>query len=147
VHEGGLGVGGSSGSGQAGGQTAAGACAPGLVCVPLEFEFTGRFLRLADFFHRLKRFVRVAGNRIDVKGRLLTIDTVKLTSDVAAFPGIKAEVSATVYLAPPQQGATAGATPSGPAQTRQASTGGGSDNNVPEATPVSPAAPGVAATP
>jgi hypothetical protein len=87
--------------------------APGLVSVPLDFEFTGSFFHLADFFHRMKRFVRVANNRIVVQGRLMTINS--FSFDSSAFPQIKAQVSATVYLAPKAQGISAGATPQGPA--------------------------------
>jgi len=157
----GLPVGGGP-SAQSGAPGTSSSCAIGLVCVPLEFEFKGRFFRLADFFHRLKRFVRVANDRIEVRGRLLTIDTVKLSSDATSFPGIKAEVSATVYLAPPIEGATAGATPSGPAQTQPAASQSGSPSapqsgspsapqggsqSAPSTTPVSPAAPTATATP
>ena len=101
-----------------GGQAPAAAgsgCAPGLECVPLEFEFSGGFFELADFFHRLKRFVRVANDQIVVRGRLLTIDSFKFSSEQDSFPALKAEVSATVYLVPKAEGTTAGATPSGPA--------------------------------
>jgi hypothetical protein len=87
--------------------------APGLESVPLDFEFTGSFFRMADFFHRMKRFVKVANDRIVIRGRLMTIDS--FTFDSAAFPEIKAQVSATVYLAPKAQGVEAGASAQGPA--------------------------------
>ncbi len=148
--QGGLPVGGGA-SPQSGAPGTGSSCAAGLVCVPLQFEFKGRFFRLADFFHRLKRFVRVANDRIEVRGRLLTIDTVKLSSDAMSFPGIKAEVSATVYLAPPAEGTTAGATPSGPAKTQPAASPSGSQSapsqSAPSAPPISPAAPTATATP
>jgi hypothetical protein len=89
--------------------------APGLESVPLDFEFDGSFFDLADFFHRMKRFVKVANDKIVIRGRLMTIDS--FTFDSAAFPQIKAQVSATVYLAPKAQGVDAGATPQGPAAT------------------------------
>ena len=108
---------GSTDSKAGGGPPAADAsgCAAGLKCVPLQFEFSGGFFDLADFFHRLKRFVHVANDRIQVQGRLLTIDNFKFSSDQESFPALKAEVTATVYLAPKSEGATAGATPAGPA--------------------------------
>jgi hypothetical protein len=109
---GGLPVGGGGPSGPAG--AAGGTCAPGLECVPLEFEFEGRFFNLADFFHRLKRFVAVANDKVLVDGRLLTIDGLKFSSG-EIFPRLKAEITATVYLAPKSEGVTAGATPQGPA--------------------------------
>ncbi len=108
----------------AAGQPAGGAAAstsgtPGLDSVPLEFSFSGSFFDLADFFHRMKRFVRVANEKIKVDGRLMTIDG--LTFESSAFPTIKAEVRATVYLSPKEQGATAGATSQGPSTATPAS--------------------------
>jgi Tfp pilus assembly protein PilO len=96
----------------------AGGCAPGLECVPLELSFSGRFFDLADFFHELKRFVRVTNNRLEVRGRLLTVEKLKFSSD--EFPTIKAEMTAVAYLSPQAEGATAGAAPQGPAQTTPA---------------------------
>ena len=86
---------------------------PGLDAVPLQFTFRGSFFDLADFFHRMKRFVRVVNDRVDVSGRLMTIEGVNFTS--TSFPKLEAQVSAKVYLAPKTQGATAGANPTGPA--------------------------------
>jgi hypothetical protein len=97
----------------------AGTAAPGLESVPLDFEFSGSFFDLADFFHRMKRFVKVANDKIVIRGRLMTIDT--FTFDSSSFPQIKAQVSATVYLAPKAQGVDAGATTQGPASTSPAS--------------------------
>lgn len=93
----------------------AGAAPAGLDRVTLELEFEGHFFRLADFFHDLKRFVRAANNRIEVRGRLLTVESLNFLSDPAIFPRLRAEVGATIYLAPQAQGTTAGATPQGPA--------------------------------
>jgi hypothetical protein len=104
--------------------TGAGA-APGLDRVTLELEFEGSFFRLADFFHDLKRFVRAANNRIEVRGRLLTVESLNFLSDPAIFPRLRAELGATIYLAPQAQGTTAGATPQGPAPA-SAPTGGAS---------------------
>jgi hypothetical protein len=84
-----------------------------LETVPLDFQFDGSFFDLADFFHRMKRFVRVANDQIVVRGRLLTIDSFSFDS-ADNFPSLKASVHATVYLAPKAQGVSAGASPSGP---------------------------------
>ncbi len=81
--------------------------------MPLEFSFRGSFFDLTDFFHRLKRFVRVANERVLVRGRLMTVDSFTFTSG-DSFPQLTAEVKATVYLAPKAEGAVAGATPQGP---------------------------------
>jgi len=64
--------------------------------------------------------VRVANDRVQVDGRLMKIDG--FTFDSTKFPTITAEVTATVYLAPKTQGATAGATPQGPASTTTTAT-------------------------
>ena len=100
-----------------GGAAATGSGAPGLESVPLEFQFDGSFFDLADFFHKLKRFVHVANDDLKVRGRLLTIDNLTFSSDPKAFPSLKADVKATVWLAPKAEGATAGAGPAGPQAT------------------------------
>jgi hypothetical protein len=97
--------------------TVTGAPVPGLDTVGLELEFTGNFLDLSDFFHRIKRFVELDGNRLEVGGRLLSIDAVEFQSESDLFPRITATLTATAYLAPEIGGATAGATPGGPAVT------------------------------
>jgi Tfp pilus assembly protein PilO len=121
-----------------GGATAAGSGAAatstaGLETVPLELEFVGDFFNLADFFHDVKRFVRVAGTNVVVGGRLITIESVSYSSDQTIFPKIKAELTATIYLSPKVEGTTAGATPEGPPAT------------TPASTPTDPAAPAPAA--
>ena len=126
------------GTASAGGsQGAGGAAAPGLETVPLELEFNGNFFKLADFFHRLKRFVRVANERVLVRGRLLTIDTLKFSSDPEIFPKLKAEITATAYLSPKAGGTTAGATPQGPAGPVPAG-GSGSTAGSPTTPPTTP---------
>lgn len=138
AREGGLPVGG--GSAAAGGSQSSGATpAPGLETVPLELEFNGNFFKLADFFHRLKRFVQVANDRVLVRGRLLTIDNLKFSSDPQVFPKLKAEITATVYLSPKAGGTTAGATPQGPSGTVPAGASGApasAPTTPPPSTPV-----------
>jgi Tfp pilus assembly protein PilO len=100
--------------------------ATALDTVTLTFNFTGSYFDLADFFHRLKRFVYVANNQIFVRGRLMTIDTLAfapgvVSSGTASTSGhLTATVGATVYLSPQATGTTGGATPTGP----QGTTGG-----------------------
>ena len=94
----------------------------GLETVPLTLEFEGDFFNLADFFHDVKRFVRVANQDVLVSGRLLTVEGVSWASDAENFPRLTATVTATVYLSPQAQGVTAGATPQGPAPTTPAGT-------------------------
>jgi type II secretory pathway component PulM len=89
--------------------------------VPLTFSFKGSFYGLADFFHRVKRFVQVAGDDIEISGRLLTIDKLTLAAETN-FPNVEAELGATAYLTPKAEGATGGATASGPAAPASGST-------------------------
>jgi len=115
----------------------------GLETVPLELEFVGNFFNLADFFHDIKRFVRVANNNVLVSGRLITVDSVRFASEPELFPRIRAEVTATVYLSPKTEGTTAGATPEGPA----APAAPGTDTTPTTTPPSSSPAPTATATP
>jgi Tfp pilus assembly protein PilO len=138
---GGLPVGGGTATGGAGEAAASGPA--GLETVPLELEFVGNFFSLADFFHDIKRFVRVANQNVVVSGRLITVDGVRFSSATDLFPRITAEVTATVYLSPKAQGATAGATPAGPPATP-----GTQPTPASEAAPATPTpAPTATATP
>jgi Tfp pilus assembly protein PilO len=139
---GGLPIGGGAGAPGA----PAAAAAPALDTVPLEMEFIGNFFNLADFFHDIKRFVHVANTNVVVSGRLVTIDGVKYSSDPQLFPRIKAEVTATVYLSPKAQGATAGATTTGPAPATGA-TPTPASTTTPSTTPSTSPAPTAVATP
>jgi hypothetical protein len=131
---------GSSGStGSSTAPTTGSAPPPGLETVPLDLEFEGNFFNLADFFHKLKRMVYVKGNNVAVSGRLMTIDSIKYSSDPDLFPKIKAALTATVFLSPQTQGTTAGASPSGPAApstTPAAAPSGTSSPPAATATPV-----------
>jgi Tfp pilus assembly protein PilO len=82
--------------------------------IPLDFEFSGNYFELAQFFHRMKRFVRVSNDRILIRGRLMTLNTFSFETDQDTGL-LKATVHATVYLTPKDQGASAGATQQGPA--------------------------------
>jgi hypothetical protein len=141
--EGGLPVGGGAAGGTA--APAAPTAPAGLETVPLSLQFEGNFFKLADFFHELKRFVRVANNDVLVSGRLISVDGVSWASDPEIFPAVRAEVTATVYLSPLTQGVTAGATPAGPAPTTP--TTPAESTPAPAPAPVPAAAPTATATP
>ena len=115
--------------------------APGLESIPLDFTFKGTYFDLADFLHRMKRFVKVVNDDIIVRGRLITVDSLNWKADAEDWPALTAEVHATVYLAPKAQGVSAGATPQGP---------GATPAPTPAATPApqqpAPATPAPAAT-
>jgi Tfp pilus assembly protein PilO len=80
--------------------------------IPVELTFDGRFFALSDLFRTVQRFVQVADGRLDVHGRLIRID--EFSFDSSAFPNITAQISATIYAAPANEGPTGGATPVGP---------------------------------
>jgi Tfp pilus assembly protein PilO len=82
---------------------------------PFTFTFQGNFFHLADFFHRLERFVVATNKRVSVSGRLMTLNSINLGAASQGFPQISATISATTYLVPQSEGLTAGATPAGPA--------------------------------
>jgi hypothetical protein len=136
----GLPIGGGDASGATAGSGGSGV--PGLDTVPLDFEFQGSFFDLADFFHRMKRFVHVVNDRILVRGRLMTIDTVSFKSG-DQFPRLTADFHATVYLSPKDEGVTVGATPDGPAGARPA---GGSTGAPSSSQPAAQAPPTAAVT-
>lgn len=138
--EGGLPVGG--GAGAAGATTATGAAAPaGLETVPLELQFVGDFFGLADFFHDVKRFVRLANQDVAVGGRLITIEGFRWTSDPEIFPRLQVEMTATIYLSPKAQGTTAGATPFGPGPSTSQSPTPAEGAPAPAAPPTATATP------
>jgi Tfp pilus assembly protein PilO len=112
----------------------------GLETVPLELEFQGNFFNLADFFHRVKRFVSLTNDNVVVSGRLVTVEGIRWSSDEAIFPKIRAEITATVYLSPKSQGVTAGATPTGPSTTTPAGTTP-TDGTTPTSAPTATATP------
>ncbi|MDX6584242.1 MAG: hypothetical protein QOI10_3426 [Solirubrobacterales bacterium] len=87
----------------------------GLPVMPYSLSFDGGFFQIADFFGRVDDMVNTHGEAVSVDGRLLTIDGFDLTAGPAGFPQLTADVTATSYLTPVDQGITAGATPTGPA--------------------------------
>jgi hypothetical protein len=93
--------------------------------MPYNLAFSGSFFDIADFLHSLDGLVHTRHGDVSVSGRLLTVDgfslsTAEASSDTAgstapgALKGLEANLAVTTYLAPPDQGVTGGATPSGP---------------------------------
>jgi hypothetical protein len=88
--------------------------AAGFPTMPFSFTFTGDFFHMSDFVGRLERFLVVRNRRLLVRGRFMTIDGIALTAAPDGFPRIQANVAATAYLLPTDQGLTNGATATGP---------------------------------
>jgi Tfp pilus assembly protein PilO len=80
--------------------------------IPVELTFDGRFFALSDMFDSIQRFVELADGKLEVHGRLIRID--EFSFDSAEFPNITAQIKATIYAAPANEGPTGGATPVGP---------------------------------
>jgi Tfp pilus assembly protein PilO len=97
----------------------------GLPVMPYDMTFTGSFFQIADFMQRLDGLVHVRKGTADVRGRLLTVNSFTLgpAGDGSTSGGtLTADLSVTTFLTPPDQGTTAGATPSGPAAATPALT-------------------------
>jgi len=97
--------------------------------LPFTFVFTGGFLDLYKLFKQIDAStVRASNGTLVVKGRLLTVQSVRLsplatttTSGKSGQQVLVGTVTATAYVLPAAQGATDGATPSAPAGATPAS--------------------------
>jgi Tfp pilus assembly protein PilO len=88
----------------------------GLGVMPYSLTFTGSFFQIADFIHGIDSLVHVDKSAVGVDGRLITLDGFSLSEDSSAgFPNLSANFTVTTYVVPPEQGLTAGATPTSPA--------------------------------
>jgi hypothetical protein len=108
----------------------------GLPTMPFSFAFEGSFFHLSGFFGALDNLVGVRKVSVDVRGRLLMVDGIALSAASGGFPHMKAQVAATAFLVPPDQGPTNGATPSGPASggsAKSVSTTGAASSTPPTA--------------
>jgi Tfp pilus assembly protein PilO len=93
----------------------------GFTQMPFTFVFNGTFSDLYHLFQQLNRFtVRTASGGLQVSGRLLTIQSVKLapvtnsTARKGSSEPLTGTITATAYVLPATQGLTAGATPASP---------------------------------
>jgi hypothetical protein len=100
--------------------------------MPFAFVFDGTFFDMERFMHDVQRFVRVKGDRVDVTGRLLSIDGFSLSAGPNGFPDVKASISATAYLLSPDE-STAPATSSTPSDSSTPASGGSSTQSSPGA--------------
>ena len=106
--------------------------------MPFTFIFTGGFFSLEHLFKGLTGFTTHGSDgTLDVSGRLLTIQSVKLAPEASTgkgAPKMTGTVTATAYVLPATQGLTAGATPSSPAAT----SGSSSSTTTPAVAQVTP---------
>ena len=100
----------------------------GLAVMPYKLTFKGNFFNVADFIHGLDSLVESNNQKVEVTGRLITISGFTLTEDTnKKFPALEASFTVTTFIVPPEQGVTAGATPTSPepATTQVSTTIGG----------------------
>jgi Tfp pilus assembly protein PilO len=90
----------------------------GLAVMPYSLKFTGCFSHVSDFIKGLDELVDTTNAGVAVDGRLITIDGFSLSSAQGqTFPQLEANFSVTTFLTPPDQGVTAGASPTEPLAT------------------------------
>jgi hypothetical protein len=87
--------------------------------MPFAFIFDGTYFDMENFMSEVQRFVRINGDHVDVRGRLLSIDGFSLSAGPGGFPKVKATIAATAYLLSPDDSS---ATPSSSAATTTDST-------------------------
>lgn len=100
----------------------------GLGILPYDVKFTGDFFEIADLFKGMDQLIESEAARVDVGGRLITVNRFEMTKVDTASP-LEVEVSLSTYVLPESQGLTAGATSTAPPAA------------VPTATPVAEATP------
>jgi hypothetical protein len=105
--------------------------APGAVnagsfsAMPFSFTFRGTFGTLGNFFTRIENFVSLQGDKIEVNGRLLRVESIDVKPGEDGWPALTATVGASSYIVPEASDpATAPATPStsGPGSTEATAT-------------------------
>lgn len=89
----------------------------GLLTVPFTFTFDGGYLKMQTFLKAINGLANSKKERITVRGRLLTVDGFSLAASRKGFPKVKAVVSATAYLVPESDAATAQAPAAGATTT------------------------------
>jgi Tfp pilus assembly protein PilO len=100
--------------------TPAATAATGFTQMPFTFVFSGGFFDLEHLFQQLTSFTtRSTSGGLQVSGRLLTIQSVKLTPlaepGKSGASGLSGTITATAYQLPASQGLTGGSSPSSPA--------------------------------
>jgi Tfp pilus assembly protein PilO len=98
----------------------------GLAVMPYHLTFEGDYFQVADFIHGVDSLLRTENEKVEVDGRLVTLDSFDLTDSGESEAGpsgkLTAEFSVTTYLVPPEQGLTAGASSLAPASEEVAET-------------------------
>jgi Tfp pilus assembly protein PilO len=77
---------------------------------PFSFSFRGDFETLGTFFSRIDQFVSVKNDTINVRGRLMHLESISLTPGSKGWPTLVAQVKAASYIVPETETPAAGAT-------------------------------------
>ena len=103
--------------------------------LPFTFVFEGGFFQLEHLFRQLADFTTLAGpGDIEVNGRLLTVQSVKLSpasqsgASGSSSGALTGTIAASAYVLPASQGLTGGSSASAPAGGTPASAGGASSS-------------------
>jgi Tfp pilus assembly protein PilX len=95
--------------------TAGAAATAAFTQMPFTFIFDGGFFDLEHLFRQLTAFTtHDSHGGLRVSGRLLTLQSVKLTPDATGSNKLTGTITATAYVLPASQSVTGGATPSSP---------------------------------
>jgi hypothetical protein len=132
---------GSAAGGTAGAAAAApasGTATSGAAGEQLTFSFSGSYFQLSNFFNKVQHFVTPTGTGVQVRGRLLSLNSVSLTPGSGGFPQITAQITATIYTEAAASGSAAAATGSSPAASSTQSTSGSSSSTPAPAAAISP---------
>jgi Tfp pilus assembly protein PilO len=132
--------GGASGAstGSASSAVTAAAASAGFTQMPFTFVFGGSFNDLYHLFRQLNAAtVRTSSGGLQVSGRLLTLQAVKLEPAAAESSSqqLSGTITATAYVLPASQGLTAGATPNSPVTPGSATSASSTPSSSSGATP------------
>lgn len=98
----------------------------GLGVMPYTLTFTGDFFEIADFIEGVDSLVATLNAKVGVDGRLVTVDGFTLTpTGNLEKKDLEVSFSVTTFVTPPEQGITAGASPSEPAPVSTEAPSGG----------------------
>lgn len=129
----------SSSSGSSASASASASATPAsFTAMPFTFVFEGGFFRLEHLFRQLANLTTLEANGgVHVSGRLLTIQSVKLSpvssSTTAGGSVLEGTITASAYVLPASESLTAGSSASAPA-TSPSSSSAGSSTTAPAAT-------------
>lgn len=98
----------------------------GLPIMPYKLVFRGDFFEMADFLAGLDGLVGERGEKLEVGGRLVTVNGFTMAPPAGDPNGkLEMELTMTTYVTPESEGVTAGATPAAPAEPTTVAAPGG----------------------